>query len=371
MKVLFLTNIPSPYRVDFFNELGKYCDLTVAFEGKHATDRNPKWQFQKESNYTSVFLRGVRTGSDKFLCLGVTTLITKGWNHIIVGVYSTPTGMIAIEYMKIKKIKFFIEADGGMINNDNFIKYRIKKYFISSANAWFSSGKVTTKYLAYYGAKESRCYVYPFTSLRKIDLDNALSTCMVDKKIIRGKIGMTEKYIVLTVGRFNYKDGYGKGYDTVMKAAEHLPKDIGFYIVGDNPTEEFINWKRVKKLDNIHFVGFKTKEELAHYYATADVFVLMTRADVWGLVINEALSFGLPVITTDKCVAGLELIENGKNGFIVPTEDTAALEEKISYLCNNYECVEIMRINNIKLSENYTIENMAKVHMEILNKYSC
>lgn len=40
MKVLFMANIPSPYRVDFFNELGKYCDLTVTFEGRTATDRD-------------------------------------------------------------------------------------------------------------------------------------------------------------------------------------------------------------------------------------------------------------------------------------------------------------------------------------------
>ena len=44
MKVLFMANIPSPYRVDFFNELGKYCDLTVTFEGRTATDRDEKWR---------------------------------------------------------------------------------------------------------------------------------------------------------------------------------------------------------------------------------------------------------------------------------------------------------------------------------------
>ena len=47
MKVLFMANIPSPYRVDFFNELGKYCDLTVTFEGRTATDRY-EWYQDKE-----------------------------------------------------------------------------------------------------------------------------------------------------------------------------------------------------------------------------------------------------------------------------------------------------------------------------------
>ena len=44
MKVLFMTNVPSPYRVDFFNELGKLCDLTVYFEKKSSDERNDIWK---------------------------------------------------------------------------------------------------------------------------------------------------------------------------------------------------------------------------------------------------------------------------------------------------------------------------------------
>lgn len=53
MKVLFMANIPSPYRVDFFNELGKYCDLTVTFEGRTATDRDEKWRGSRISKFQS------------------------------------------------------------------------------------------------------------------------------------------------------------------------------------------------------------------------------------------------------------------------------------------------------------------------------
>ena len=74
-------------------------------------------------------------------------------------------------------------------------------------------------------------------------------------------------------------------------------------------------------LNNVHFIDFKNKDTLKEYYHVADVFVLPTREDIWGLVINEALAYGLPVITTDKCMAGLEMIENGKNGYIIPVND--------------------------------------------------
>ena len=57
MKILWLTNIPSPYRVDFFNELGKLCELTVLFEKKAASDRDDSWKNFEAKNFTPVFLK--------------------------------------------------------------------------------------------------------------------------------------------------------------------------------------------------------------------------------------------------------------------------------------------------------------------------
>ena len=68
LKVLYLTNIPSPYRVDFFNELGKQCDLTVLYERKAATDRDSSWSGDGATTFTEVFLPGIRTKADAALC---------------------------------------------------------------------------------------------------------------------------------------------------------------------------------------------------------------------------------------------------------------------------------------------------------------
>ena len=61
---------------------------------------------------------------------------------------------------------------------------------------------------------------------------------------------------------------------------------------------------RENDLTNVHFVGFKTKEQLEDYYRAADLFVLPTREDIWGLVVAEAMAYGLGVITTNRCNAG-------------------------------------------------------------------
>ena len=103
--------------------------------------------------------------------------------------------------------------------------------------------------------------------------------------------------------------------------------------------------KKEYGLSNVYFEGFKNKDELKDYYRAADLFCLQTRGDVWGLVINEAMAEGLPVITTDKCVAGLELVENGINGYVVPVEDEEKLSKKITEIMQN---VELRKKNGTK-----------------------
>ena len=174
---------------------------------------------------------------------------------------------------------------------------------------------------------KKRVYRYPFTSLMNEDILNDIPT-IIEKKKIREKLGISESKMIISVGRFIYE----KGFDVLLNAAKLIDKDIGIYIIGGNPTPYYISHKEKMKLENVHFIGFKSKEELKKYYMAADLFVLPTREDIWGLVINEAMANGLSVITTDNCIAGLELIENDENGFIVPVEDDRILASRIKQI---------------------------------------
>lgn len=358
MKVLFLTNIPSPYRVDFFNELGKYCDLTVVFEGEYATDRDSNWSFAEIKTFKPVFLDGIRVSTDKFLSFGVLKLFKEKWDFVITGMYSTPTIMLAIEYMRIKKIPFIFNADGGFARRENKFNFLFKKHFISAASVWLSTGKATTDYLVYYGAIREKCYTYPFTSVSESDvLTSAIAK--EEKFLLKEKNGIKEKKCIISVGQFIKR----KGFDILVEAIKDLNGDVGVYIIGGEPTEELIDLKTAYGLKNLHFVGFKTKEELSEYYKVADLFVLPTREDIWGLVINEAMSYGLPVITTNRCISGLEMVVDGKTGYIVESENVKQLSEAIN---KAFELPENTWEYILSVSSDYTIENMAKRHIEIL-----
>lgn len=275
------------------------------------------------------------------------------------GGYSTPTGMYLINYLKNKKIPFILNCDGGLIKQDSKIRYKIKKYFISKADFYITTGKESIKYLTYYGADESNIYVYPFSSIKDNSIQKKSSETEI--KDIKKKNGIKEENIVLAVGRFIHI----KGFDILLKATKEFDSNIGVYVIGGTPTEEYLRIVKENSLNNIHFIDFKEVNELEEYYKIANVFVLPTRGDVWGLVINEAMSKGLPIVTTNKCVAGLELIEYEKNGFIVPVDNEEELKKAIEKIINNKKLQETMSNNNIEKIKFYTIENMAKVHIKI------
>ena len=362
MKVLWLTNIPSPYRVDFFNELGKECELTVLFEKSHSSERDDIWKNYKFENFKGIILGGKSIGVAEAMSWSVVKYLKKGlYDHIVVTNYFDFTGILAVFYMCLKGMRYSVEGDGAFAGSGKGFKEKIKKFVISKAIYCFSTGKEHDNYYLKYGAESENIIRYPFTSIKTADvLCEPLSNN--SKKLLKASLGITENKAVLSVGQFIHR----KGFDTLIKASANFPKDVGFYIVGGDPADEYIELKESLQLSNVHFIGFKSKVELSDYYKASDVFVLPTREDIWGLVINEAMSCGLPVITTNKCIAGLEMISDDR--CILDPEDVEGLSKIMLEILQNTIQSERLSIDNLGTASKYTIETMAKKHIEIFNK---
>lgn len=364
MKVLFLTNIPSPYRVDFFNELGKLCDLTVIFERSASSERDDSWKSYKTDHFTPVVLRGIKRSADGAFCPEVLKYLKKGiYDHIIVMNFTSPTGMLAIAWMRAHKIPYWLESDGGFAKNGVGFKEKVKKHFIKGAIGYFSTAQEHDRYYLQYGAEPDRIYRYPFTSLKQRDILE-VPISKNEKLSLRQKLGIAEEHVLLSVGQFIPR----KGFDVLIDAMAQLPGEIGCYIVGGEPTSDYLEQVKTHNLSNVHFVGFCVKNVLAEYYKAADAFVLPTREDIWGLVVNEAMAYGLPVITTDRCIAGLDLVEDGENGYIVPVGDEDALATRLDSILRDPAAAERMAQGALKKIALYTTEEMAKRHITIFRR---
>lgn len=364
MKVLFLTNIPSPYRVDFFQALGMLCDLTVLYELERASDRNANWQRKiTDKSYKEVFLKPVVKQASSAWCPSVNNYLRdRSYDVIVVGVYSTPTGMQAVHYLKKHGIPYLLNCDGGMISHgEKAFKKNLKTWLIGGADGYLSTGEASDEYLTYYGAENDKIHRYPFTTLwEKEILEKPLDK--QEKLSLRKQLGIPEEKMILTVGNFIPR----KGFDVLLRAAGCLSRDYGICLVGGEEIEEYRAIREQFQLTNVHYIPFMQKEDVQKYYRAADLFVLPTREDIWGLVINEAMAAGLPVVTTERCVAGVEMLEKK---CIVPVEQEQILATKISELLENPVELERQGARNLTKSREYTIENMARIHQEIFKRF--
>lgn len=363
VRVLFITTIPAPYRVTFFNELGKNCDLTVLFERNESDERDESWSHYSFENFNGIILKGMKTDVDKALSFQVIKyLSSKKYDRFVIHNMATPTGLLAVTYLKLRKIPYIIEGDGGFPKNGKGFRESLKRYLISGAECCLSPNDSFDDYCRTYGAKDEEIVRYPFSSISNADLID-LSEKTIQKIHISEKktLGINEPKMILTVGQFIHR----KGFDTLINVAKKLSDDVGVYFVGGVPTKEYLELANGHK--NIHFIGFISPEELKHYYRSADIFVLPTREDIWGLVVNEAMANALPVVTTDRCGAGLELVENGLNGYIVPVDDESELQKSLNSIIDiiDKEVYFEMCSNSLSKIKDYTIETMVDSHVVI------
>jgi glycosyltransferase involved in cell wall biosynthesis len=103
-------------------------------------------------------------------------------------------------------------------------------------------------------------------------------------------------------------------------------ENVFLLMVGAGPlASELREFADLQGLKNIIFTGFQNQSKLPSLFAVSDIFVLPSENEPWGLIINEAMCAGMPIITTDEVGAAADLVRSGDNGFIYPTGDTDRL----------------------------------------------
>lgn len=362
MKIIIFSNIPSPYFVEYLNELGKLADVYAVFERRKASDRDSTWEIVNANNFKYSFLRGVNIGPESSLSFKIRRELRDNSDRTIIFANPTTlTGIIGINYCKRHKLKYCIQSEGGIPKTGKGFKEKIKRNLLSGAGLYLTGMKPESDYFYFYGAPLEKIKQYPFASLHEKDLiSNPISH--IEKSKIKIELGITHQRVVLYVGRMIEC----KGVDILLKAFSTMPDNAALYCVGGESTDEYKRIIKDMSNKNVFFVKHVNLEMLKKYYLSADIFVLPTLGDTWGLVVNEAMSFGLPIITTNMCVAGNQLIENGVNGYIVPAGSSEELAKCIYALLHD-ESIDRFAKANIEKISTYTYENMAKKIFSYLN----
>lgn len=153
-----------------------------------------------------------------------------------------------------------------------------------------------------------------------------------ERQHLTKSIGLSGKRIILYVGKLIDKK---RPLDLLM-AYQQLRihhADTALVFVGDGHLRSQLEAEiTARAIPNVVITGFVNQSQIARYYAMADVFVMCSQqGETWGLSVNEAMNFGLPIIASDLTGCADDLIESGVNGYVFPTGNIDKLHQAISH----------------------------------------
>lgn len=355
-RILVISSYPAPYRVAVFRGLAGYYELDIFFEFIQDQSRSSKWFAQGEE------FKILNTPENR-ACFQECLRHLERYDLILAYDYNNVNAGRLIRTCIRKKKPYVINCDGAFINR-HWLKDRVKRYYISHARACFASGIHAEAYFLHYGARKENIYFHGFTSLHAGDILKRPVTDEEKRKLCRG-LGLTDRPLVLTIGQFIPR----KGFDVLLDAWKDVSPEAQLVLLGGGELEaEYREQIRRLGLDNVVLQGFAEKERVFQYYRAADLFVLPTREDIWGLVINEAMACALPVVSTKRCIAASELIVEGENGYVVPVGDALALAGAITRILSDDSLRDRMAENNLEKIRSYTLENIVEKHRRVIGQ---
>jgi glycosyltransferase involved in cell wall biosynthesis len=358
-KVLFVFSHPAPYKVHFFNSLAQHVDLTVVFERTLGSYSQKQYQNSPPFQFKTIKIGGFPIGKENHYSTQLIRHLKKHtYDLIIMNGYSSWTEMLTIRYLIKKKIPYYLYVNGGIIRKESRIKYLLKKYLISHAKSYFSPSPVMDSYLLHYGATKETIFHYPYATIFEHDVRLHPLT-LEEKMAIRSRYHLSSQHLTISVGQFIKR----KNFLALLTFWTTLPTSFHLLLVGDGPLfHQYQKFIARHALRNVTLLTFQPKATLLEMYQSADAFILLSKEDIYGHVINEALSQGLPVMTTIQTMSGQHLI-TPHNGRLVDVHQPAtwrkAFEELVS-LENPQASLSVARNN--------TFEKMVQQHLTIFRE---
>lgn len=358
MKVLFVFNHQAPYKVRLFNELSKDIEVTALFERLKDSDRDPRFYQGEEIKFKTVYIKGLNLGHDNHLSRGVVRhLKNNQYDIIIMNGWHTFSEMAALNYLKKNRKSYVFYINGGIIRKrESSVLRRIKTHYISGADHYFSPDENSNKYLVHYGANANHIINYPYSTLYEREiLPKPLDS--QEKAALRTSLHLTGAKIFVSVGQFIPR----KNYERLLNYWKGQPADHRLILIGGGPEKN--KYRRLIKeleLTNVQILDFLPREKVFQYFRAADVYLFPSKEDIYGHVVNEAMSQGLPVISNQNVNSAHHLIKNGENGYVIDFNDDGKINMAIKDVLNNPEMVNAA----LKTAGQNTIELMAKVHLD-------
>lgn len=374
IRLRWVTWWPSPYWIVRFDHLVDRpgLDFEAVFlagsQPYHAWDLDPSaWRFPYAVLRPGPAPIGYRTRS--FRIADVSRILSGGRAVNVVMPYGDPTFVTAAALAKAVGVPSF-----PFVPNTRFEERRegtvaegVKRWFMMAARAVLVPGPLQEEYVRRYVGPEK-----PVVTLgNPVDterLRRAARDLRVRREELRAARGWKPGDVVLVfVGRL----GPEKALDVLLEGAANarttgVPARVA--IAGSGPAERALRGLAQRLAVPADFLGYQHQAGVAELYTAGDVLVLPSLSEAWGLVVNEAMEFSLPILVSDH-VGALPLVRNGENGFVVPAGNVEALAEAVTTIGRNPELRRRMGERSRTLIEDHTLARWGDTLLDGISRF--
>lgn len=357
-RVAFLASHPTQYQAPMLRYLtrAEALDVTALYLSDLSTrsyhdagfSREIEWGVPLLEGYGSTFVPAVgRTDHLSPLrpfSYGLGRRLRAGrFDALVVPGYAHQAFVRAIFVAKALGIKVFLRGESHLKSHPRGTARLLAKKagltgLFGLLDGFLAIGSLNREYYLHYGVSGERIFSMPY-SVDNNFFRESIRAARQGREQLRRELGLrSARPVILFASKFQE---HKRAMDVLqayarLSADGRTEPDADLVFVGDGEERPHIErsardlgWRSIK------VVGFKNQTELPRFYDLCDVFVLPSRFETWGLVVNEVMNAGKPVIVSDQVGCGPDLVTDGGNGYVFPVGDVGSLAGRMRRLIDD------------------------------------
>ncbi len=317
MKLVYLASHPIQYHAPLFRALARQCDFEAWFAhrqdaaGQSAAGYGTafEWDVELLGGYRHRFLPNVAAKPSVGSFDGCNTPEVADWlahtrpQALVVGGWNLRSYWQAIAAAKRLRIAVFARSDSRSLPGDGrwrrLLRQIVHRPLLRSLDGFLAAGEHANTYLRALGIPSRRIHIVPHT----VDVARFAAGIPL-RAATRTALEAGDRRVVLFVGRLVL----GKRVDMLIEALRGMSgHNVVLWIVGDGPQSAVLQAQAATAGIAVRFLGFRNQSELPAVYAAADLLVLPSDSETWGLVVNEALAAGCNALVRPAVGCGPDL----------------------------------------------------------------
>lgn len=341
LKVFFRSDISVKKHIDpeFGEEIQWDVDLLAGYDHEFlpAIGKKERISFWRPFNFG--LLKKLRAEKTQVL-----------WVHG----YSSLFNVISLVLAKLMGIKVLLRDEATLMSRKRSLINRVIKRIIYFGlnifcDGFLAIGSLNKEYYLANGISEEKIFLMPYA------VDNAFFQAQAkkcDATALRKKIGLdASRPVILFTGKLLARKGVFELLQAFNLAVKKIDTRPYLVLVGEGVLREKLELEvaRYGLEDDVVFTGFINQKDLVCYYQLCNLFVLPSKIEPWGLVLNEAMNLGKAIIASDQVGSAKDLVQQDVNGFIYESEDYVGLSLAIEKVFSDHKVCESMGLESHKM----------------------